>query len=61
MVEDKKSGNGHGGARKGAGRKANGRNIPLTVRVSQEAAQVLEGVKNKSEFIDDLILNNSKF
>ena len=50
--------NGHGGARQGAGRKANDRSIPLMVRVSPKAAAVLDGVKNKSEYIDNLIINS---
>ena len=37
-----------------------GRTIPLTVRVSPEAAQVLEGVKNKSEYIDTLLIREKK-
>lgn len=55
-----KQNNNHGGARQGAGRKPNDRSVPLMVRVSPEAAQVLEGVRNKSEYIDDLIKNNPK-
>lgn len=55
-----KQNNKHGGARQGAGRKPNDRSVPLMVRVSPEAAQVLDGVRNKSEYIDDLIKNNSK-
>lgn len=47
--------NRHGGARPGSGRPASDRNIPLMVRVSPEAVQVLDGVKNKSEYVDNLI------
>ena len=55
-----KQNNNHGGARQGAGRKPNDRNVPLMVRVSPEAAQVLEGVRNKSEYIDGIIVAESK-
>ena len=50
----------HGGRRSGAGRPTNNRTIPLTVRVSPEAAQVLEGVKNKSEYIDTLLIREKQ-
>lgn len=45
----------HGGKRTGAGRPANDRNIMVSVRISQEAADKLATVRNKSEFIDTLI------
>lgn len=45
-----------GGAREGAGRKSNDRDITLSVRVSQEAIDKLNGAtKNKSQYIDNLI------
>lgn len=44
-----------GGRRPGSGRPANDRNIMVGVRVSQEAADILNAQKNKSEFIDTLI------
>lgn len=47
--------NTHGGRRSGAGRPANDRSIPLMVRISQQAADIVNGQKNKSEFIDNLI------
>ena len=47
-----------GGARPGAGRKPTGRDIAFSVRISQEAYAILQGVKNKAEFIDKLILNS---
>ena len=50
----------HGGRRSGAGRPPNNRTIPISVRVSPEAAQVLEGVKNKSEYIDTLLIREKK-
>lgn len=47
--------NNHGGRRTGAGRPANDRNVMISVRVSKEAADKLATVKNKSEFIDNII------
>lgn len=44
-----------GGARPNAGRKKNDRKIPLMVRISPEAAERLERIKNKAEYIDTLI------
>jgi hypothetical protein len=52
--------NKRGGARQGAGRKANDRNYTLHVRISQEAADILNAQKNKSEYIDNLIRNDGK-
>lgn len=51
-MEEKKQ---RGGSRPGAGRPANDRNIMVGVRISQEAADILNAQKNKSEFIDTLI------
>ena len=47
-----------GGYRPNSGRPANDRNIPLMVRISPEAADKLAAVKNKSEFIDNIIKSN---
>ena len=45
-----------GGRRSGAGRPANDRSIALSVRITQEAMDILnEKTTNKSEFIDNLI------
>lgn len=44
-----------GGRRPGAGRPANNRNIMVAVRISKEAADILNTQKNKSEYIDELI------
>ena len=52
MEQQKKQ---RGGRRPGSGRPANDRNIMVGVRVSQEAADILNAQKNKSEFIDTLI------
>ena len=54
-MEEKKK---HGGYRHGSGRKATDRNVPLMVRITQEAADKLAAVKNKSEFIDNIIKTN---
>lgn len=45
----------HGGRRPGAGRPANDRNVFVGVRVSREAADILNRQPNKSEYIDTLI------
>jgi len=45
-----------GGRRLGAGRPANDRSISLSVRITQEAMDLLnERTNNKSEYIDNLI------
>ena len=52
-MKDKKQ---RGGSRPGAGRPANDRCIALSVRITQEAMNILnERTNNKSEFIDNLI------
>ena len=56
-MEDKKQ---RGGSRPGAGRPANDRKIMVGVRISQEAADILNAQKNKSEYIDNLIRNDGK-
>lgn len=51
-----KSKNTHGGARLGAGRPNTERDVPLSIRISKEASDILERLtKNKSEYIDTLI------
>lgn len=50
--EQKKSGR---GGWRGGGRPVTAYKVPLMVRISQEAADKLVGVKNKSEYIDALI------
>lgn len=47
----------YGGKRTGAGRKAtiDGKTIAKTFRLSEQAAELLEGVRDKSAFIDKLI------
>lgn len=48
--------NQRGGRRSGAGRPANDRSIALSVRITQEAMDILnERTTNKSEYIDNLI------
>ena len=39
----------------GTGRPATGRTHPITIRVSDEAFEILGHVRNKSEYIDTLI------
>lgn len=52
MEDNKKQ---HGGRRSGAGRPANDRSIMVGVRITKEAADILNAKPNKSEFIDNLI------
>lgn len=58
MAEIKKT-SGRGGYRGGV-RPTTDRKIPLMVRISQEAADIIAGVKNKSEYIDTLIKNANR-
>lgn len=44
-----------GGARPGGGRPPTNRNVSVNFRISQEAADLLNKQKNKSEYIDNLI------
>jgi len=53
MAEIKKT-SGRGGYRGGV-RPTTDRKIPLMVRISQEAADKIATVKNKSEYVDGLI------
>lgn len=41
----------------GGGRPRGDRTVPLCVRITPEANERLQNVKNKSEYIDKLILN----
>ena len=41
------------------GRPYTGRNNPVTVRLSDLAVDLLKCVKNKSEYIDSLIINSN--
>ena len=52
MAEEKKQ---WGGYREGGGRPTTDRNIAVTIRISQEASDILNEQKNKSEFVDSLI------
>jgi len=56
-IEDKKN---WGGYREGGGRPATDRNIAISVRISQEANELLKRQKNKSEYIDRLIKEASQ-
>lgn len=44
-----------GGARPGVGRPPTNRKVSVNFRISQEAADLLNKQKNKSEYIDNLI------
>ena len=50
----------HGGRRSGAGRPANDRSIMVGVRITQEAADILNAQPNKSKFIDQIIRQYGK-
>ena len=50
---------GWGGSR-GGGRPVTDRNVAVTIRISQEAADILKEQRNKSEFIDTLIKESAK-
>lgn len=49
-----------GGVRPGAGRPETDRNIPINVRISQIAYDIYKDIKNKSEYIDNLIKNEKQ-
>ena len=50
---------GWGGSR-GGGRPVTDRNVAVTIRISQESANILKEQRNKSEFIDTLIKESAK-
>lgn len=52
MAEKK---NNWGGYREGGGRPTTDRSVPLSIRISPEAAELLKRQHNKSEYIDTLI------
>lgn len=49
-----------GGARPGSGRKQTPYKVPLNVRITQEAADMIDGITAKSEYIDKLIKKANK-
>jgi hypothetical protein len=49
-----------GGYREGGGRPSTDRNVAISVRISQEANELLKQQKNKSEYIDRLIKEASQ-
>lgn len=55
MVEKKK---GRGGARPGSGRPRTERNNLISIRISDEAKEILNKKKNKTAWIDELIREN---
>lgn len=50
-----KNKSGRGGARPNSGRHPLGRNVPLMVRITPEASELLTKVDNKSKFVDAVI------
>ena len=52
--------NNWGGYREGGGRPETDRKVPVTIRISQESADILKEQRNKSEFIDTLIKQSAK-
>ena len=56
-MEEKKQ---WGGYREGGGRPSTDRNVAISVRISQEANELLKQQKNKSEYIDRLIKEASQ-
>ena len=55
MEETKKQ---HGGYRPGSGRPTTDRKVAISVRISKEAAELLDKIHNKSEYSDKLIKDN---
>ena len=49
-----------GGRRPGAGRPTTDRNNILSVRISKQALDIIKDIKNKSEFIDNLIIESTR-
>ena len=45
------------GGNHGGGRPRGERTVPLSIRITPEASSKLQAVKNKSEYIDKLILS----
>lgn len=45
-----------GGARPGSGRHKTGRDIPVCFKINKEAYDILTQIKNKSEYINNIIL-----
>lgn len=57
MEEQEKNKGSWGGSRPGAGRKKRSKLIhAMTVKISEEAWNMLDGAKNKSELVDDAIM-----
>lgn len=53
-MEEAKKTTGRGGRREGSGRKALGKKA-VTLKLSEESVEILSNVKNKSEYVDQLI------
>lgn len=58
MNEEKKK---RGGHRPGAGRPKGVRNKAVTFKLSDRAMEKLEKVKNKSQYIDNLIIDDERY
>ena len=54
IMEEAKKTTGRGGRREGSGRKALGKKA-VTLKLSEESVEILSNVKNKSEYVDQLI------
>ena len=50
---------GWGGSRQGAGRKKADRQVDLHIRISQEAYEKLKLIKNRAQWLDELIKANA--
>lgn len=54
-IEENKKKENRGGARVGSGRPREDRKCMLSVRISLEASEMIKTMKNKSEYVDELI------
>lgn len=55
MTDERKAGTAFG-----TGRPATGRKYPVTIRISEEAYELLHQKRNKSEYIDILIKKDAR-
>lgn len=59
MANEEPGKSGWGGLRKGAGRKTIDRKVDLHIRISREAADKLRKIRNRAQWLDELIRNNA--
>lgn len=59
MANEEPGKSGWGGHRKGAGRKTTDRMVDLHIRISREAADKLRKIRNRAQWLDELIRNNA--